>query len=225
MQATDRLQQAKPAPGEWRANIEFELVVSKGDRMRTQVKAFLVAMSLGLAIMAPAKAAIFNITPLDMYPTTVPGVQFSFISNVFTVANNAFTDLWTFDISGAGAQGGGNVAALSTQITGSSISQSPLPLRLRLLAWDGDGYDTVLSDSGLAPIVGPSVLSSLAAHAGGDVGHGYYALEVSGTTPAASVLSQYSGQLQVAAVPEPSTYALLAAGLLVAGFKLRRYSA
>src|SRR3954452_9620002 len=195
MQATDRLQEAKPAPGEWRANIEFELVVSKGDRMRTQVKAFLVAMSLGLAIVAPAKAAIFNIndlTPLDMYPTTLPGVQFSFISNVFTVASTAFTDLWTFDISGAGAQGGGNVAALSTRIVGSSISQSPLPLRLRLLAWDGDGYDTVLSDSGLLPIVGPSVQSPLAAHTGGDVGHGYYALEVSGTTPAAAVLSQYS---------------------------------
>src|SRR5215208_6008968 len=193
--------------------------------MRTQVRAFLVAMSLGLAIVAPAKAAIFDLTPLDQYPTTLPGVQFSFISSSFNTASTAFTDLWTFDISGAGAQGGGNVAALSTQITGSSISQSPLPLRLRLLAWDGDSYDTVLSDSGLAPILGPSVQAPLSAHSGGDVGHGYYALEVSGTTPAAAVLSQYSGQLQIAAVPEPSTYALLAAGLLFAGFKIRRYSA
>jgi hypothetical protein len=193
--------------------------------MRTQVKALLVAMSLGLAIVAPAKADIFNLTPLDMYPTTLPGAQFSFVSNFFNVADTTFTDLWTFDISGAGAQGAGNVAALSTRITGSSISQLPLPLRLRLLAWDGDSYDTVLSDSGAVAILGPAVQAALSAHTGGAPTHGFYALEVSGKTPVAAVLSQYSGQLQVAAVPEPSMYALLAAGLLFVGVKIRRYSA
>lgn len=191
--------------------------------MRTQLRALLVAMSLGLATMASAEAAIFNTTPLDMYPTTVPGAQFSFIFNTFTTGGTAFDDLWTFDISGPGAQGGGNASALSTKIIGFSINQAALPVRLKMLAWDGDGYDTVLADSG--SVFAPFVQAALSQNVGGAPTHGFYALEVQGTTPVGALLTQYSGALQVAAVPEPSLYALLAGGLLFAGFKLRRHTA
>ena len=193
--------------------------------MRTRVRALLIAMSLGVTVMAPAKADVFNTTPLDMFPTTLPGAQFSFISNAFVTGDTAIDDLWTFDISGNGSQGASNAAALSTRITATSIDQTPLPLQLKLLAWDGSGYNTLLSESGPSPTLGAFVAASLAANTGGSPGHGFYALEVLGRTPAGASITQYSGQLQVAAVPEPSTYALLVGGLLVVGFQLKRYSA
>ncbi len=161
-----------------------------------------------------------------MYPTSTPGVQFAFISNFFTTGGTAFDDFFTFDLSGTGSQAGGSASALSTKFTGFTISQTPLALTMKLVAWDGTGYNTVLANSGL-PSLTPSVEAALGANIGGATGHGYYALEVLGTTPVGAVITQYSGQLQLAAaapVPEPSTYGLLGAGLVFVAWQVRRNS-
>jgi len=190
--------------------------------MRTKVKALLAVMSLSLACMATATAAVFNTAPLNMFPPTLPGAQFSFISNSFITGGTSFDDLWTFDISGTGAQATSRGSALATKIVGSTVVQQAIPFQLRLLAWDGVGYNLVMGDSGLN--FAPTVQSPLPAHSGGAPGHGYYALEAIGTTPAGSVITQYSGQLQVAAVPEPSIYALVIGGMMVLAGQVRRRS-
>jgi hypothetical protein len=217
MQAKHRLQ-GRFSPAKDRPQL-LCLVATQGDRMRTKARALFVAMSMTLAIMAPAKADTFNTTPLDMFPGTVPGAQFSFISNSFTTGGTSFDDLWTFDISGNGSQGTGSASSLSTRITGFTIDQTPIQLELRLLAWDGAGYGTILSDSG--PSIAPTVQASLAANTGGAPGHGFYALEVLGATPVGAVITQYAGQLQVAAVPEPSTYAVLLGGMVLLAAQIR----
>jgi len=198
----------------------LRLVATQGDRMRTKAQALFAVMSMTLALMASAKAAIFNTTPLDMFPTSVPGAQFSFVSNSFTTGGTSFDDLWTFDIGGNGSQGTGSATALSTKITGFTIQQTPIQLQLRLLAWDGSGYGTVLSDSGSG--IAPTVGATLAANSGGAPGHGFYALEVIGATPVGAVITQYAGQLQVAAVPEPSTYAVVVGGMILLARRARR---
>jgi hypothetical protein len=190
--------------------------------MRTRVKALLAVMTMSVAFMASAKAAIFNTTPLNMFPSTLPGAQFTFISNSFSTAGTSFDDLWTFDMSQDGAVGTGRGSALATKIVGSTIDQVAIPFQLRLLAWDGVGYNLVMGDSGLN--FTPTVQSPLPAHSGGAPGHGFYALEAIGTTPVGSVITQYSAQLQVAAVPEPSTYALVIGGMIVLAWQVRRRS-
>jgi len=186
--------------------------------MRTESKLLLVGMALGFTFIAPAKAADFNTTPLNMYPATVPGVQSAPISNSFTTGGTFFDDLWTFDVSGPGAQGSASASAFSTVIDGTPL-QTPLGIQLRLVAWNGTTYGTILSDSGVT--TAPFVQSLLPPHVGGAPGRGFYAVEVLGNTPPGADISQYSGQLQVAAVPEPATYALLLGGLLFIGWRAR----
>jgi hypothetical protein len=188
--------------------------------MRKNLRALAIALGMSLLLTAPAKAAIFNTSPLDMYPTTVPGASSAFVSNSISTPSTAFDDLWTFDISGSGSQGAANATALSSRFTGTSFDLQPLALQLKLLAWDGDGYDTVLADSGVSN--NPFVQALLGTGVGGAAGHGFYALQVLGTTPANAAISQYAGNLQVAAVPEPSTYGLLAGGLLFVAWHVRR---
>ena len=89
-----------------------------------------------------------------------------------------------------------------------------------MLAWDGTSYATLVSDSGSS--LAPTVQASLPAGVGGAPGHGFYALEVLGKTPIGAVITQYSGQLQVVAVPEPSTYVVVLGGLVLLAWQIRR---
>ena len=188
--------------------------------MDTQVKLLLASVSLSLMLMTPARADVFNVTPLDMYPPAVPGVQGTFLTRTINGGSAAFDDLWTFDVSGDGAHGGISLSAFSTTFAGGTPSQGPLALQLFLLAWDGSGYSTLLDASSVE--LAPSVQAALPAHQTGAPGHGFYALEVIGTTPADAVMTQYSGQLQVAAVPEPSMFIFASTGLLLIGWQVRR---
>jgi hypothetical protein len=192
----------------------------------------LVGMSLGCSLMTSARADIFNLTPLDMYPGSVPGVQTKFLDRTFTTGDTAFDDLWTFDVSGPDAQAAISLSALSTTLAGLTANQSPLKLQLFLQAWDGNGYGITLdaSNAELAPVV----QAPLAQSSGGAPGHGFYALQVLGTTPVNAVLTQYSGQLQVVAVPqppslplavpEPSMLMLAVGGLLFVVSQVRRHA-
>jgi len=189
--------------------------------MRKKSKLLLLAMALGLAFIAPASATDFNTTPLDMYPATVPGARpFSF-NNSFTTPGTFFEDRYTFDVSGLEARGAANASAAAfSDIVGTP--GSPVGLQLRLLAWNGTSYGTILSDSGVT--FTPFVEAALPPHVGGAPGHGFYAIEVLVNTPLGAGVTQYSGQLQVAAVPEPSTYLLVLGGLLLVGWQARRES-
>jgi PEP-CTERM motif len=215
-----RRQKSKPEKQiEYRRMHHFE----GSTTLTTQLRALAIAFGLCLAAAGPASAAITstqNTTPLDMYPATVPGVQFAFISKAIMGDGVDFDDLFTFDISGAGSSGSGSATALSTAITGLSIIHAQVPITLRLLAWDGDGYDTVLADSGLS--FAPQVQHALDVGVGGAPGFGFYALEVIGSTPLGAAITQYAGQLQVAAVPEPSAWLTLLGGLGAIGWIARR---
>jgi len=193
--------------------------------MRKKSKLLLVAMALGLAFIAPASATDFNTVPLDMYPTTLPGAQFSSVSNSFTSSATVFHDRWTFDVSGPGAKGAANASAFATVILDGQSTQNPLSLQLILKAWDGNDYNTLLFDSGVNTFTPGFKDLVLAPHTGGAPNHGFYSLELLGNTPPGQmVATQYSGQLQVAAIPEPSTYAVLLGGLLLIGWQARRGS-
>ena len=170
--------------------------------MRKKSKLLLVAMALSLAFIATASATEFNTDPLDMYPATVPGARPFAFTNSFTSPGN-FADLWTFDVGGLGAEAAASASAFYTVIVDGTPIQNRLGLQLRLLAWNGISYGTILSDSGVT--FTPFVQAALPRNEGGNLGHGFYAIEVLGITPSGAQVSQYSGQLQVVAVPEPST--------------------
>ncbi len=189
--------------------------------MRKKSKLLLIAMALGLAFIASASATDFNTTPLDMYPATVPGaLGFSF-NNSFTTGGTFFEDRYTFDVSGLGARGAANASAAAfSAVVGPP--GSPVGLQLRLLAWNGTSYGTILSDSGVT--FTPFVEAALPPHVGGAPGHGFYAIEVLVNTPPGALVTQYSGQLQVVVVPEPATYLALLGGLVLVGWQARRGS-
>jgi hypothetical protein len=174
-------------------------------------------------LAAPAGAAVFNTSPSNLFPTTVPGVASAFVNNTIDGSSVSFDDFWTFDVTGStSAHGAGSATTLSTEISGGSVTQTEFPITLKLVSWDSASskYDTVLATSG--PSLDPIVQAALASHApGGAPGNGFYALEVIGATPLGAVRSQYSGQIEVIAVPEPATYGLLMAGLLLAAFRQR----
>jgi hypothetical protein len=182
----------------------------------TKLKATAVVVGVALMGIAPTHAAVIkDTTPTNLYPSTVPGVQTAFISNTFVTANTPFDDLWTFDVTGARAQGGSSATALSTVFSG-SFNQQQIPLTLSLVAWDSanGAYDTIIDTSaGIAPKVQGNLPAQPAGSGSG--GHGFYGILVTGITPAGAAVTQYSGQIQVTAAPapEPEIYALLALGL------------
>ncbi|PWT70956.1 MAG: hypothetical protein C5B46_08935 [Proteobacteria bacterium] len=179
-----------------------------------------------MMLAAPAGAAVFDTSPSNLYPTTVPGVASAFVNNTIDGSKVSFDDFWTFDITGPNAHGAGSATTLSTEMNGGSVTQTEFPITLKLVSWNSGtaSYSNVLATSG--PSLDPEVQSALAAHAaGGAPGHGFYALEVLGATPLGAARSQYSGQIEVVAVPEPATYGLLIAGLLLAALRQRRSDA
>lgn len=120
--------------------------------------------------------------------------------------NNTFTDLYTFTV------GGGEFSALT-----SSISTTPGPDVLALTGfWLTQGTSVVATGSQKQN--GSTDLWSIDLTT---LGSGTYTLHVKGTV-LTNLAASYSGNLNLVAVPEPETYAMLLGGLGLIGFAARR---
>lgn len=119
-----------------------------------------------------------------------------------TPTAGAFTDLWTFTLTAPGI------------ISGSITS---------ILNGAQDVDFTSIQITGVGPAISFSQLLADPVETWGLVGTtvaaGSYTLRIAGTNSAA--IGSYAGNLAVSPVPEAETYAMLLAGLLAVGMKIR----
>jgi len=124
----------------------------------------------------------------------------------------SFEDVYSFDIGGFNSTVGVSAVSLSV-IPGAA---STFPITGELLAFNGSTFDSLAGPvTGAAVILNADVPMASGGDASSDGRH--YEFVISGTAPATGV-SSYGGSLAVAAaVPEPSSVAMIIGGLLCVG--------
>ena len=130
----------------------------------------------------------------------------------------AFIDTFTFDLPTNGGSGY-SVINFPVSIPGVGSFNSLLTTMTLFSDPDSDVIGDELPVFTVSQIGGADSLSK----SWGELAAGSYFLLISGFTNG-SLGGIYSGAISVTAVPEPETWALLAAGLGVVGLKLRRRS-
>jgi hypothetical protein len=196
------------------------------------MKNFLAALALALGVIAPASAVVVcdNCTYLTGQAATNLGTHDpdtfdnSTFGNATTGQNGNFSNWWVFSIAPAGDATLDMIFLPIRNI--SNFTVSLFDVTASTCGGAGAACTSFSTGSLLASgVTAPNYVSlvdflPLAA--------GTYAFNVSGTISglAAGQPASYVGNLQtVAAVPEPETYALFAAGLGALGFLQRRRKA
>lgn len=187
--------------------------------MKKILESLLVAtLFMGSSVAAYAAPVDISHAPVDLTQDLLD-YSSSELVNSFTLApgqlageqNNFFSDKFLFSLSGAN-----DLSALATSLK-ASINSGLTLTGLKLGNAGGILLQGTLDVINFAPQEQAWVLQSgmtpLAA--------GNYFLQIDGYV-AAPTGGSYSGNLAIAAVPEPETYGMLLAGLGLVGFMLRR---
>jgi hypothetical protein len=170
-----------------------------------------VGLMVGLALAAgPAKAASYsfgNIMPADIPGDLLVLTQDLGGDNVFA-GGVTFADGFYFDLVDAGTPGVS--VTVQFHFENAFDAQAVVPLEINLYKRDGASYALLVSE-------GPGETVSFARLlATSPTAVEQYLVTIAGKAPAEATAG-YSGMLTVTAVPEPSTVALLLAGLGLLG--------
>jgi len=160
---------------------------------------FLAGSAAAISVMAGASAANAA-TVFDLITIDVPGSDF--FGALITDEAGAFVHVFNFNISGP--------ASASSTVTTIKLGATDIDFSSILL----DGF--AFTQTGFDPAAENWEL------AGAILGAGPHQITVSGSVVGDSQDGAYSGVLNVAAVPEPGTWALMIAGFGGAGAVLRR---
>lgn len=172
-----------------------------------------VALTMWLGFAAgTVNADIVAVNPWS--PLSPPGErQASFSNTPTTDLSGSFTDFIYFNVPGPGSSGDSFAGEVSAS-SGMSFSS------FKLFAWLSSPLPGAITGSALAtgstftaPFDQVYITFSVPTVPGD------YAFELSGSNPLGG---QYTGQVAIAAVPEPETYAMLLIGLGLLGFTARR---
>ena len=158
-----------------------------------------VALSMSLGFAAGTANALTAITPWSGSAST--GQNAAFFN---TAVINPFTDWYSFTIP-AGSEGSGGANVISLGATNVIFSLFSL-------------YDSVSNTTWAGATGGTTSSLSFS----GGAAPGSYTLSVAGYKVNLARSGSYAGNIAIAPVPEPETYAMLLAGLGLLGFSARR---
>jgi hypothetical protein len=161
-----------------------------------------------LTCSAHAAGQLFDLG--NLFPTSLPGLVERHTTETFA-GGTSFSDVYAFDLAGPPGLG------VTGTAVGSSFTQAggTFDLSLALYAWDGSAYQPILSNGPSAVVALTGVVPTAS-----DFGR-HYLLSIQGIVPAATT-GGYNGYLALYAVPEPSSFALVFAGLAGLGMLARR---
>lgn|GEM_PF-6431343 len=173
-----------------------------------------VGLILGFALASgSAKAQSYNFG--NIMPADIPGelVVVTTDFSVDTIFNGGvpFEGHYSFDLVDPGTPG--VTVSVLFEVENASDAQAVVPLTVKFYRHEGSG-DTLLA----LGIDGTVTFTHLLATS--PTAEGQYLLTIAGTAPA-ELTAGYFGKLTVMAVPEPSTTALLLAGLGLLGSAFR----
>lgn len=179
---------------------------------------FVAAMFAGSSVAAYAAPVDISHASVDLTQDLLD-YSSSDLVNSFALAqgqlagaqNNFFSDKFTFSLSGVN-----DLSALATSLKTSANSGLTLT-GLSLGNASGILFQGVLDVSNYGPLEQAWVLQS----GNTPLAAGNYYLQIDGYV-ASPTGGSYSGNLAIAAVPEPETYGMLLAGLGLIGFMARR---
>lgn len=158
---------------------------------------FLLAASAAVAALAMAPAANAA-TTITLSGTPLSGTFGNTVSG-------DFTDIFEFSFSGAGnASGSVTSVALNGIGAAGDISFSSITI-------DGTAFTPLFTGANEWFVLSPTLLAADTVHT----------LKIVGSSIGSS---SYGGQLAIAAVPEPATWAMMIAGVAAVGVAMRRRS-
>jgi hypothetical protein len=156
---------------------------------------------------SPAKAESYGFG--NIMPAEIPGdlvvLTQDLVADLVFGGGVSFQDGYSFDLVDAGTPG--LAVTVLFEVDNAFNAQAVVPLTVNLYRHEGGGDTLLASETGETVSFSRLLATSPTAVA-------QYLLVISGTAPAETTAG-YSGTLRVTAVPEPSTVALLLAGLAV----------
>ncbi len=179
-----------------------------------KLKKIAVAVAVASSCLAgTAGAADVNLGTFDMSSPLQPYFIPVFNPQPILGADTLFDFLYTFDLTNLDASTG-------TSVTASAINGNGLAfLELKLIS----PADLVLVDvMATESQNSPGTWNASFNYSPILAGSGTYKLEVLGKSASTSAAAGYNGNMILAAVPEPESYAMLMAGLGLLGFVSRR---
>lgn len=182
--------------------------------MERLLRSCCVGLFLGLAVATGGTNAAShdfgNIMPAEIPGDLVVLTQDSGLNTIFE-GGVAFADEYSFDLVDSGTPG--LTVSVLFEIDNAFTAQSAVPLTVALYR-RGTGGDTLLaSETGQTVVFTRLLATSLTEQQ-------QYLLTITGTAPT-EFTAGYSGTLTVVAVPEPSSVALLLAGLALVSTAFR----
>lgn len=173
-----------------------------------------VGLLLGLAVATGgANAASHDFG--NIMPAEIPGdlVVLTFDSGLDTIFEGgvAFSDEYSFDLVDPGTPG--LTVSVLFDIDNAFDAQTDIPLTVKLFRRETGGDTLLASETGQTVIFTRLLATSLTAEQ-------QYLLTITGTAPP-ELTAGYFGTLTVVAVPEPSTVAMLLAGLALVSTAFR----